>query len=635
MGKFCIKFITIFLCIIFSTTSFGQLTDVDRQGIINKNLYDPWNGGFESGVGSWTASGGSLAGVTSGSNLLVGKGSATWDSNSASQTLSGRNLAVPNGWKGINGLFQCLIMVPSGTATHKIQVYDGTNVLAEQTIASGTVPTYQSLNFIFPSSGNIRGRLISVASNEPSITIDDCYLGAAANLTNVSQAQFIGSAKIAGTTSCIWTNTGSALDAMGATAACPGPTVILNPGPGVIQTTDTNLPKFTVNSLAPGYYHVEITFYAYADTSGQYGCFAISDGTTTMPALCALSPAGSRGSAFTLIGDFYYADSGNRSFEVYGGASSGTITIEGTPGPPPEDMNFSISRFPSSPQLATTLDQLPASWSGYHQSDCLWTSTNTAFAWVTPTDDGSCTFTELTNSNFGTVASTGSKTPGITFTPKRAGKYFVCVSGTMKESTNNGGGNVRLIDGSTNVLDVAESAAASTTYAFPFKMCGILNATSTAAQTATIQLLRDTSGAGTLSLYGTTNITQALNWSIFALDQQYPFPQYVGAVTNSGTGQIRVEAAKLACSSSSSITSQLNGSNWVSSIGNVSSGACAVTLTSGVFSTTPICLISSNGGGNINSVTSSSATSISVSCITDAGVNCTAHNVEVMCMGTK
>lgn len=169
--------IKLIFLLLFPSILMAQLTDVSRQEIVQKNIMASFNPGFESGKASWVASGGTFSAVTSGTNLLVGKGSSTWDSNSASQTLSGPNMLIPKGLYGQNGVAQCLIQTPSGTATHKIQVYDGTNVIGEQPIFSSTTPSVSSVSFIFPTSGSLRVRLISVASNEPLVALDDCYLG--------------------------------------------------------------------------------------------------------------------------------------------------------------------------------------------------------------------------------------------------------------------------------------------------------------------------------------------------------------------------------------------------------------------------------------------------------------------------
>lgn len=158
----------------------AAITNVDRAEVPLKSILK--DSGFETGKAAWAASGGTFLIVTSGSNLLEGSASATWDSSAAAQTLSATSVAIPKGLYGQNGEAFCSIQTPSGAATHLLEVFDGTNVLASVTISSSTAPVRSGVNFVFPTSGNILLRLKSVASNEPLIAVDSCYLGKATNV---------------------------------------------------------------------------------------------------------------------------------------------------------------------------------------------------------------------------------------------------------------------------------------------------------------------------------------------------------------------------------------------------------------------------------------------------------------------
>ena len=170
---------TFLLSLLIPSFLFGAFSEQDRQDLFGRTIIS--NGGFENGKGSgsgkWTASGGTFAIATSGSNKLIGNASATWDSNGASQTLSLASTVIPNGLAGTSGIAFCTILTPSGSATHTLDVTDGSTTLASATITSFAVPTETFLNFSFPTSGSVVLRLSSVASDEPSITIDGCFLG--------------------------------------------------------------------------------------------------------------------------------------------------------------------------------------------------------------------------------------------------------------------------------------------------------------------------------------------------------------------------------------------------------------------------------------------------------------------------
>lgn len=141
------------------------------------------NYGFEATSYSedWTASGGTLA-AAAGSNILFGAQSATWDASASTQTLSYASQAIGEGYKSNNCEGAIFIKTPSGTATHTVQVWDGTNVLASVTVYSTTTAKEFSTGaFPCPSSGNWQLRIVANA-DEPLIAVDNAYLGLARNV---------------------------------------------------------------------------------------------------------------------------------------------------------------------------------------------------------------------------------------------------------------------------------------------------------------------------------------------------------------------------------------------------------------------------------------------------------------------
>lgn len=614
-----IKIIALF--IVCTSVSYAALLDTDKQDLNAVSIIK--NGGFEDGRGRWTASGGTFSTVTSGSNLLTGKVSATWDSGSASQTLTSTAVAIPKGLYGQNGMAQCRIQTPSGTATHTIQAYDGTNVLASSTITSSTSPTYTQVNFIYPASGDISLRLVSVASDEPLIAIDDCWLGDAINISNVSQANFVGSAYFATTASCTWTTTSGSIGAFSTDADCPGPTVESNPGPGVIQTTDANLPQITVTNLPPGTYAV--TYNAPTTDTGAGQCVAISDGTTTNGYSCGAASAGQYPGTNT--GFFTYTSAGDRTFAIHGVASS-TLSIANANNS--RRTSFSIVRYPGPSEKTLTAATSAMSWSGYHDPTCKWARTNTAYG--DPAADSTCVFTERTNQNFGTVTSVlsgGDKLPGVTWTAPAARRYYVCTTFAFQGGTGVLSG-LQLVDQSSSVLQelkMSHISGAIEQFSLCGTMQGIAGTNLVKAQT------KAASGAATINSSDENNF----NWTIVAIDQQIPAPLLVNSVVNSSGGVTTVEVAKLNCDGASAITSQLG--SWVASIGNIASGACAVTLSSR-FSATPYCTATSATTGGISAglilnVDATSSTAVSIDCEDDASSACTAFDFILTCVGQK
>jgi microcystin-dependent protein len=805
------------IALLYSTLALAG-SDVDKQGIVNQNLLDPWNGGFENGKAGWTIGTDTIS--VDSSTPLTGKASLTWDSAGASRILASKAVTIPRGLYGRNGMAQCKVVVASGTATHTVSVYDGTNTLVTGNIISSTNPAYTPLNFVFPSSGTVQIRITSVAADEPSIEIDDCYIGEAANLTNVSQAELYGTLQFAAAASCSWAGTNStSYNNYSTDSDCATPTVT-----GYATTTLGKIPGVNFASLPPGNYRVVAQFTMDPSTADLDCSYRLSDGTTSGPANSSY-PAASGGNgetARTLEANFSYTTAqGSTSFQIQSATAVGSGTCNVYTQRSGQVTYFAVYRYPIASQIAYNADQVidpvgtvitvagttcpsntlvadgtavsrstyaqlfskmgiihgqgdgsttfnlpdyrgrflrgqdsgtgrdedaasrtamntggqagdnvgsvqtdafqghyhsmtnntgylrsgagsyqilnastatlndspsvtapttdgtngtprtaketrpdnanvrycvvyggganvpillahsdlkPLSWSGYHaQSDCSWARTNSVFA--DPTADASCTFTEQTNQNFGTVTSAdsgGSKLPGITFTPQRVGRYNVCA--TFPQSTSDAGVGVgaSLTDGTTAFVQQAWDAQAAGGYQFPVVLCGIYNATDTSAKTLKIQIR---AGAGTTTISAPSYLTAAVRWSIFALDQSFPMPYYGGTITNSGGNQVRVEAAELNCDAGSSITRQMNSSSWVSSIGNISSGGCAVTLTSGVFSSTPHCTVSllntGAGTGEIVWATPSSSTSVSVLGVTSASANSSGHNVTLNCVGPR
>ena len=166
----------IFPLLFLVSTVFG-INESDKAFLSRYNYLS--NPGFESGKGSWTASGGTYSATTT--NVLFGKGSVTWDSSAAAQTLTSLdsiNTTNYQGIVGVTGEFSCHIRSASGTATHKLSVLSG-GFTYEQTITSSSTGVRTTLYFPFPStvSQSVIPSIVSVAADEPTITIDDCYVG--------------------------------------------------------------------------------------------------------------------------------------------------------------------------------------------------------------------------------------------------------------------------------------------------------------------------------------------------------------------------------------------------------------------------------------------------------------------------
>lgn len=458
------KFLKYVLPLLFlSLGANATLNEVDKANLAVRNILK--NPGFELGKTYWTASGGTFAITTSGSNLLDGSNSATWDSSAASQTLSVTSITIPNGMKGLPGIGFCKIMTPSGTATHTIDVTDGTNTLSSTSIFSNTNPQRSYAYFIFPTSGSVVLRLSSVASNEPSVTIDDCYLGPAAGVTlgelkpqDVFSAA-VSSADAVSGENVDWIN-GNCTNATTGKATCVFNTGIFSVAPNctVTGSSATDGRIATIESLTSS--QVIVT------TTDDTGALA--------------------------------------------------------------DIGFQISCQKAgvdTPSVGFKADSLANSWSGYHDNTCSWARTNAAYG--DPTADATCALVERANRNFGTVTTytVTNPEPGIVFTPKRAGLYWVCAFSKVQGGTANSGVDVRLWDGTTTI---AETSRRTTNAGDPFMhpLCGLISVTSTASKTISVQTAAST-GSVTIAADSVGINASAIEWSIIQIDQS--FPQVIGA----------------------------------------------------------------------------------------------------------
>lgn len=117
-----------------------------------------------------------------------------------------------------------------------------------------------------------------------------------------------------------------------------------------------------------------------------------------------------------------------------------------------------------------------------------------------------------------------------------------------------------------------------------------------------------------------------------------PAPILLGSVTStSTTNAIRHEAAVISCTSSSSVTRQTSPTAFISTIGNIASGACAITFGT-AWSAAPICSVNRDGSSDpdqLFSVKSVTTTGMSVDCDVSGGVDCTSYDATILCTGLK
>lgn len=603
--------------IVFLGGIFAATTNVDKASIPTfQTLQNP---GFEQSTQYWSASGGNF--VTSTGSPLFGNAYGSWDASASSQTLCSNSVTVPLGLANTNGE---AFIYSTGTVayTHTVEVRDGSgNTLASTSLVNsptldGYTAAKTSLNFLFPANTESIRLCVVSQTNEPGIKLDGAYLGSSTNVGTVAQARFYGSLKYARTASCKWTATGTGTPANpSADTDCPSPTVT-----GGVTAPSTKIPAVRLQNAPPGTYHF-VARGRFGAESADRATYRFSDGTNTSDSqMCG----GGNVSAFvkcpTINGTFTYTTAQSditvtiQLSAVSSGADS-VIDASSTDGGSTQGLAIDVFYYPNADQSVYATDQSDYGWTAYTPTGA-WSS-NTTYTG----------FHRRVNGNLELdlkVAVTGAPTSA---------------SLTINLPTG------LTIDTSKLTDSTAAIAALDSTVVIRDSGTDVFDGRAVYNSTTSIAILKD-DGDGTLSA-----VTQAapMTWAsgdfvtikvtglpIVGWASTNNTPMLVNSVINSSTGITRVEASNINCDASSAITSQ-HGS-WVSSVGNVSGGACAVTLTTGTFSAAPYCLVEITGAistGLETSVTASSATAVSVDCEDDASNACTSYDFNLFCIGAK
>lgn len=560
----------------------GGLYSEGQNLISNSSFATDTTGWTSTGTGTGCTGSTSFARTTTNGQFIPpGVAGACFDAGASSETLvfTATTINANDGLAGRSGVVSVALRADSGTATHVLQAYDGSNVLASVTVTSSTtVFTRTSLNFSFPASGTVQFRLVS-AANEPVVYIDDVFMGLAEgfNIANVSQATFWGYARWPGTASCSWSTTGTSFASFSADSDCTNPAG--SNLAGYAEAPATKIPAIKFSNLPPGEYQI---FAKWNNGSGGGPqCYArLTDGTNhqnqgSLPSGDGLVSAAGR---FT-----YTAAQSSVTFEVQEYRSGGTscaVSAGGTDA----DLQFWVYRFPTSSELAYRPEKIPGIWAGYHDSNCAWTTTSSSYA--DPSDDGSCTFTERTNTNFGTVSAYGSTGPGLTFTPTVAGKYEICAYATVENNNGGSGASLQLYDGTSELAALGvETAIANSGKIIP--ICGIVTATSTAAKSIR---LRMAASSNTMTMVGFSP-NRSIEWTIKPTVQNMPVPLVIGSVSSNSAGTERIERAYITGGNPPSIAQQSGA--WLTYSSRTGAGDYTFTITSGLFSATPTCHITS------------------------------------------
>lgn len=576
-----------FLIFLISFSAFASLNEVDKQFLAAKNLLR--NPGFENGKAGTSSTGGSYTLITSDilNNGINGKVTASWDPSAADQYLNFGTITYYR-WSppaAKNGIAFCSFR--SGYSDYTLQVYDGTNVIAEQVLSTGgnsSLTKKEYINFAFPTTTTDGAMTITVrlksTADAVAVLVDDCFLGLAdeVNLSAV-QPRDVFSAKVSNADAVSDENT------------------------DWINGDCTNA------------------------TAGHATCTFVS-GIFTQAPTCTCTPINN-------------ASSSQTCFLKQAATSTEVILITNSAGSN-TNLPFHLQcqkASTDSPQTAYRPDAIAFNWSGFHSNDCSFTRSSSSYGQLT--GDSSCTFTEQTNSNMGTVSSTFnggvSLSPGISFQTTKATTYHVCANANYDADGNNV--NWQMIEKTSGVTIVSGVYQQLTSGQFVnMQMCGNLDVDS--VQTTSIEIqCKAASGACALTPNGTSG-DKTVQWSIFGISQQLPAPLLVNSVTSNSSGVEGIHRAFITNTGTPTISSGDQSGDWIDSITDGAAGVVKVNFKAGVFSRKPTCTaMCVHNGTNCtvfayNNTVEPSTTAIELVSRNSAGTGVD-EDIMLICMGPR
>lgn len=605
------------------------------------NFLVDFNFDFEGGTAAWTASGGAFTTATAGGNLIFEAQSGVFNSSATGQFLSSTNVAIPQGFKSNNGAAGCYFK--TAATDYKLQVFDGSNVIAETLIYPSTIPQKQAVTFIYPSSGNVRLRIAS-QSDAGDLALDNCFLGEN-TLISVSQATYYGGITVA--TNCELSNAGS----VGATALVGNSTCVGSTAVGQVTSLDDTTGKLMLDNLPPGEYEIIYHGQYRTASASTNSSITMTDGTTsntqvnlnTANASAVLAPA-------TLRGHFTYTATGNRYIQLMGAGnvSHGLTMTSGEA--------ISVYRYPTQTEQVVRPDVINWVVDAY-TNGASFTIPHTTVAAFGPEDVTSSNAAVL-NLNSGSTSAfqacdaadstglscAGNTRAGLAFVVPTKQKIEVCAD--FVYSLGTGGGNAetyftlnKAANTTNSILKtgittsrVALSGAGASQNGTSMHLCETYDIDVAGKHTFVLNVQGEVfSGIGGQSLLSTT--PHSIHWTARPLTQSIPAPVLVGSVTTASAGSSKLAAAQL---NSDGTIAQQTGA-WVTTAYHPSAGHYELTYTPGTFGTVPpYCIISGidNGatdlGGHVSSLTTTSVAYVVTSNAVAVDV---AHTI--LCFGDK
>lgn len=595
---------------LFTLSAFAQVAPISRPRITAESvdgIHSQWNllpnPQFDKNVAKWGASTGTLASTSTAAQVRTGPKAMKDSFTTSDQITMTQSINVPNGLMGLNGEGFCWMKASTTGITATASYTDGTTVIAGKTMTLFTDRFVKvQVNFPFGLSGTAEVYFDLASGGAVDVYIDDCYMGEATNLSqannNTDWKAYTPTLTNAGNASAYFSWRRSGQDMLVKGTIVVGSTI---PSGGSLR---------------------------YALPSGYTASFAdLPKGLTNADAYQAVGKGAVYSSASVKKTDFTVTRLSNSTTTFYGAIGDGTtyssvLDIGPTAGP----FNFVagdvlVVEFKVPIVGWETETAVRSEDSGLTD----WVTYDPTLTWVAGISTKSARWKRVGDSMMIYASLTLSGAPTATALEISIPSSYTIDTAKLPNTSS-------MVLGSSTILD-----SGTTRYS-----CTVRYATTTAARVVC---------GSTNDVTDTSPITFAVNdvVSVFftvpitGWDYTVPAPVLVGSVTSNSVGAERIERAILVCSGSSSITSQSGA--WISSIGNIATGKCAVTITSGIFSATPTCYINKKSDPNSAALhapyaNASSSTNVNIGLVYilsgSATVNYgTSDTFDLICMGPR
>lgn len=544
---------------------------------------------------------------------------ASWDLRAYPNRLESQNCEAIGYYKGDASLY-------------KIDVVQNSAVVASTQLTSATNGQLVSLNFPCGSDNSQLVTLEVEATSASAAAINFIWLhaGEATNIGDAAQASFWGSIEIAGTTNCNWDRTGAGSNSYGNNAAdadCNNPTAT-----GNATTASGKIPGGTFTNLIPGRRYramATMQIIKVSATDTQMG-YRLTDGTNNSPAHISYSGTNAYAFPASVQWDFV-ATSSSAVIQVQtlvgNTGATARITNEAT------DRSFYLSLY-SFPTASEQVFRVGA-------PGLEWTAFTPTGSWVTNTSYTGryqCSNGNLSVRVLATLTGAPDATPFVVNLPSNFTIDTNALLSTISATTGILGTGVAR-DTGANVYPVLPYYSSTTAVA--------------------VSTLRDEAGTSSLYVDSGQQLTQAAPFTWGNTDTleisfsvpvtasspcpRTPMPLLSQAVTTSSAGVEIVNRARIN-NNGSVCSTDLETGDWISSLTYNGTGDCTLSFTTGTFSATPNCFVTSEEGSAVTVLTSAKIASLSStgvrvrhSVITSGSstIGGTNNPVHILCMGPK